>query len=85
MSVGSCVRNGMSVYVRAVCACVEGYHPSLVILECYQTDLDQGIIHTFAKAETGLGPSINLCWVGGGGEERREGGRDLVYGAGKTE
>ena len=55
---------------------------------CYsgmlQTDLDQGIIHTFAKAETGLGPSINLCWVGGG-EERREGGRDLVYGAGKTE
>ena len=49
-----------------------------------QTDLDQSIIHTFAKAETGLGPSINLCWVDRGGEERREGGRDLVYGAEKT-
>lgn len=49
-----------------------------------QTDLDQSIIHTFAKAETGLGPSINLCWVDGGGEETRDGGRDLVYGAGKT-
>ena len=42
-----------------------------------QTDLNQlGIIHTFAKAETGLGPSINLCWVDGGEGKKgeREGG-----------
>jgi len=51
-------------------------------------DLDQVIIHTFAKAETGLGSSINLRWVSGEGEKKRERGREKfsiwLCGTGKT-